>query len=68
MTRPVFPETPVADDDAYLAELERRNFKAHHWRRGWRSGFRYEDGIPVRLAFWECPEDCPCHDDDWWGA
>lgn len=64
--RPVFPEAPVADDDAYLADMERRALKAAHWRRGWRSGLTYADGIPVRMWFAECPDDCPCHDDEWW--
>lgn len=67
MTRPTFPETPVADDDAYLAELERRRLRAAHWQRGWLRRFvRDEAGAIVRIAFAECPADCPCHDDGWW--
>ena len=66
MSAPVFPETPIADDDAYLADIERRVLKSKHWRRGWLSGFQYENGVPVRMWFAECIADCPCHDDAWW--
>ena len=67
MTAPIFPETPISDDSEWLREQERREQMAAHWRRGWRSGFDRVDGVPVRMWFWECPADCPCHDDDWWG-
>jgi len=60
----VFPETPIADD----AYLRARELKAVHWRRGWRSRDVREDGVVVRIGFFECPADCPCHDDDWWTA
>jgi hypothetical protein len=65
--RLVFPETPVADDGAYLRELERRAFRAAHWRRGWRWNEHREGGVVARISFGECPPDCPCEDDEWWG-
>ena len=66
--RPVFPETPVLDDNAFLRDQERRSLMSAHWHRGWRREFvRRADGAILRTALRECPGDCPCHDDAWWG-
>jgi hypothetical protein len=57
MTWLVDPETrePMA---AIPSKERERSYNATHWRPGWRSGFHYEDGIPVRMWFAMCPDEC----------
>jgi hypothetical protein len=35
-----------------------RNEQNDHWRPGWRSGFEYESGVPARMWFAMCKDDC----------
>lgn len=33
-------------------------YNAGHWRPGWRSGFEYENGVPARLWYRQCQDEC----------
>jgi hypothetical protein len=63
VSRPTFPETPIADDRAWLAEQGLRAILAAHWRPGWLRDFiRDESGRIVRIGFRECDRSCPCRE------
>ena len=57
---PVTREMLPADDRELrlLRKVARERQAARHWREGWISGFDYENGIPVRMWFAECPDEC----------
>jgi hypothetical protein len=52
------PLGELPGETAFNAEQKRRALAAAHWRPGWRTGMTYENGIPVRMWFAECHEEC----------
>ena len=51
---------PITREAEHLAEMERRAFRAAHWRRGWRTGIERDPDGTTRIWFAECRPDCPC--------
>jgi len=56
------PLGPLMTEHEYQRDLRVRDLRAAHWggKPGWQTGEDRENGIPVRIWFRECAEECPC--------